>query len=598
MNTSIVLTSNPGLKGPGKNTHKPRYRPIIMNAVSIMKKHHPHIALVGFMGAGKSSVGRLLSELTGFQFLDLDEVIVEECGKSIPEIFRDHGEGVFRAKERAALEHALNQESPTIIATGGGTFSEPGMHDMLLKGTRTVYLKTDIPSILSRVGAGSQKEQRPLLQGPAPEKAIEGLLTSRSASYEEAEWVVDTVSRSLDEVTDEILTTLALKPLGSSPSLKEDPSSMMNSFIPKLEGEPEAPGLHVHSRHGLYPVEFRYHAGPWIADAINRLTKTPRIAVITDSTVAGLHASALVEDLRARQNEVQLFPFEAGEDSKTLATASLLYDHLLEMGLTRDDTIVALGGGVVGDVTGFVASTFLRGIPYIQVPTTTLAAVDSSVGGKTAVNTPRGKNLVGTFHPPQGVFIAISHLATQTRRQHAAGLVEALKMAATLDAGLFHRIAQEAGELLDFNPEQLLSVLVRSIQLKASIVAQDEQEKGVRAVLNYGHTLGHAIEKGERYSLLHGEAVALGMVAEAEWAEQDTDDTGLSATLRDALEQLEVPVQWAHSTIDLESLDLDKKRLGTGGTVRVPIVPSLGRFEMKTVPISTLKEFVHRRTTS
>ena len=593
-----MLTNTPELRGPGKSTHKPRYRTIRMNAVSIMKEHPPHIALVGFMGAGKSSVGKLLSELTGFQFVDLDEAIAKESGKSIPEIFREHGEGTFRVKERAALEDALSHESPTIIATGGGTFTEPGMHDMLLKSATTVYLKTDIPSILSRVGRGPQKEQRPLLQGSNPEKAVEGLLTSRSASYEKAEWVVDTVSRALDEIADEILRLLDLSPLSSIPSSKEDQAPLMQSFIPTLEGEPEAPSLQIHSRHGLYPVEFRHHAGPWIAEAINQLTKTPRVAVITDSTVASLHASALVKDLSAMEIEVQLFPFEAGEDSKTLATAALLYDRLLEMGLTRDDTIVALGGGVVGDVTGFVASTFLRGIPYIQVPTTTLAAVDSSVGGKTAVNTPRGKNLVGTFHPPKGVFIAVSHLATQTQRQHAAGLVEALKMAATMDAELFQRIARKARDLLNFSPGQLLSVLVRSIQLKASIVAQDEQEKGVRAVLNYGHTLGHAIEKGERYSLLHGEAVALGMVAEAEWAEQDTGATELSDALRDALTQLEVPVQWTHSTIDLESLDLDKKRLGTGGTVRVPIVPSLGRFEMKNVLISTLKEFVHRRTTS
>ena len=209
---------------------------------------------------------------------------------------------------------------------------------------------------------------------------------------------------------------------------------------------------------------------------------------------------------------VELLQFDAGETSKTLGTASRLFDQLLEMGLTRDDTLIALGGGVVGDMTGFVASTFLRGIDFIQVPTTTLAAVDSSVGGKTAVNTPRGKNLVGTFHAPKGVFIAVSHLATQEREQHGAGLVEALKMAATLDVPLFETISDQAPLLLNYDAETLLPVLAKSIQLKAFVVAEDEHERGIRAVLNYGHTIGHAIESLSNYNIPHGQAVVIGMM--------------------------------------------------------------------------------------
>ena len=221
--------------------------------------------------------------------------------------------------------------------------------------------------------------------------------------------------------------------------------------------------------------------------------------------------------------------------------------------------------------------------------------MDSSVGGKTAVNTPRGKNLVGTFYPAKKVFIAASHLATQSPRQNAAGLIEALKMAATLDIELFETIVDNAQALLDFEPQTLLSILGASVAIKARVVSEDEREAGLRAVLNYGHTVGHAIEAGENFQMLHGEAVALGMIAEAQWAEMEGYGNQVSSSLRQAVESLGFIPEWRKKKIDIDALSVDKKRIGSG--VKIPIVSQIGSFDFRTVPVSALAEFVKRRST-
>lgn len=542
------------------------------------------IALVGFMAAGKSTVGKTLAAQLGWRFVDLDEVIVAQAGRSIPEIFKEQGEVGFRARERAALREVLNEPEPTVLATGGGTFGDPQNRELINRHARSVYLRASADTLLSRIDE-SGREGRPMLKGPDPEATLRRLLSEREASYELCELTVPTDGLPVDEVAQEVVSLLRLDPHGAERRQTEHRSARPSGTRPVIE---------VHSSLGSYPVELRREAGLWIAQAIAERTSGRNVAVISDETVAPLHAQRLVDDLRARGKEVTLHTVPVGEGSKSLETAGRLYDELLGADFTRRDAAVAVGGGVVGDLTGFVASTLLRGIRYFQVPTTTLAAVDSSVGGKTAVNTPRGKNLVGTFYPPRGVFIAAAHLATQSRRQHAAGLAEALKMAATLDAQLFEDIEARAEALLAFEPDTTLSVVSRALQLKAAVVARDEKESGERAVLNYGHTVGHAIESGELYRLLHGEAVALGMVAEAEWAQGEGMPKEVCRALREALESLELPTEWTEHQADVRAMGLDKKRLGT--SVRLPMVPKIGTFELRSVPLAALVEFVQRRT--
>lgn len=272
-----------------------------------------------------------------------------------------------------------------------------------------------------------------------------------------------------------------------------------------------------------------------------------------------------------------------------------VYDAMQQAELDRDDTVVGLGGGVVGDLSGFAASTYVRGIACVQLPTSTLAAVDAALGGKTGVNTARAKNMVGTFSMPRAVFISRAYIMTQPRREHASGLAETVKMAACLDAHLFADVQTNAEALLAFEPAITERALRRSAQLKLQVVDADVREANRRAILNYGHTIGHAIERGEEYRIPHGEAVALGMIAEAEWAETERlAPTGIVRALTEALESLGLPTAWREARVDVDALRLDKKRIG--GSVRLPIITSIGTCELRQAPMSALTEYITRRS--
>ena len=546
-----------------------------------------HIALVGFMGAGKSSVGRLVAKLLDLPFVDLDERVSTAAGKPVAEVFRERGEVAFRAQERAALRQVLGRPQAVVLATGGGTFLDPATRQTLQQSARCVYLQADIQALWSRLERTGGIAARPLLAGPDPLATATRLLEQRAPLYAECAFQVDASSGDAEAVAHAVLGTLGLHPLHLA-SAAERARLQQESSLPPL------PPWRIEAAAGAYTLEMRAQAGPWLAAAIHAACPKGRLGLISDDRVAPLHAAPLLRDLRALGREVELHTFAAGEASKTLGTAATLYDAMLAQGLTRSAALVALGGGVVGDLCGFVASTYMRGISYIQVPTTTLAAVDSSVGGKTAVNTPRGKNLVGTFYPPRAVLVAGAHLATQGPRAHAAGLVEAVKMAATHDAGLFHAIYAQAASLLAMRPESILPVVDRAVRIKAGVVSRDEREHGERAVLNVGHTVGHALEVGSGFRLLHGEAVALGMVAEAEFAAaQGLGATEVPEALRNALLALNMPTQWRRAKIDVNSMELDKKRLES--TMVLPVIKSIGTFALCEVPLATLVEFVAQR---
>ncbi len=254
-----------------------------------------------------------------------------------------------------------------------------------------------------------------------------------------------------------------------------------------------------------------------LPELLGRYCPAPHYAIITDANVGPLYAERAAAAL-APHARVTVAAFPAGEPHKTRAVWSDLTDRLLAAELGRDGAIVALGGGVVGDLAGFVAATYLRGVPYVQVPTTLLAMIDSSIGGKTGVDTPAGKNLVGAFHQPRAVIADVATLATLPRNHRLAGMAEAIKHGAVADAAYFERLRTLSGAVLagTGEPDALLEIVERSVAIKAAIVAQDEREHGRRAVLNFGHTIAHALEAVTGYELLHGEAVACGMALEAQ----------------------------------------------------------------------------------
>ncbi len=266
---------------------------------------------------------------------------------------------------------------------------------------------------------------------------------------------------------------------------------------------------------GSYPVHVEGGALGRLGEVVADRLAGRRVAAIADATVLALYRAGRLGPV-TWDGEALSFP--AGEPSKTRETWARLTDGLLGLGLGRDSGIIALGGGVAGDLAGFVAATYLRGIPYVQVPTSLLAMLDASVGGKTGVDTPQGKNLIGAFHPPVAVLSDPLVLATLPEREYRAGMAEAVKHGLVADREYFRWIERETEALLRRDPEVLAHLVRRSVEIKAEVVSGDERESGRRAILNAGHTVAHAIERATGYALPHGEAVSLGLIAECELA--------------------------------------------------------------------------------
>jgi 3-dehydroquinate synthase len=336
-----------------------------------------------------------------------------------------------------------------------------------------------------------------------------------------------------------------------------------------------------------YPI---YVGAGCLADLGKRLAETgcgKRVAVVTNSTIANIYLGAVVTALSASHFEPAVIQIPDGEEHKNLAWLAFVYDRLIDAGIDRGGAVVALGGGVVGDLTGFAAATYLRGVACVQVPTTLLAQIDASIGGKTGINHAAGKNLLGAFKQPRFVLADVECLTTLPRREYVAGLAEVVKTGAILDAELFQLLEAELPALLRQERDLLVRVVRRCCQLKALVVAEDETEGGYRAILNFGHTLGHAIESLTDYTTyLHGEAVAIGMVAAARVSHRlgRCDETTVRR-LTQLIERCGLPVD-IPSDLSRDALALamrtDKKALG--GTIKFVCLEGIGatRFERLT----------------
>ena len=328
--------------------------------------------------------------------------------------------------------------------------------------------------------------------------------------------------------------------------------------------------------------------GEWLA-----APRGARNLLITDETVAAHYGEACAEGLRRAGWEVTPAVTAPGEGSKTLAHAEQLYETCLDFGLDRGGTIFALGGGVVGDLAGFVAGTFMRGLRFVQVPTTLLAQVDASVGGKTAVDLSRAKNAVGVFHQPALVVADVATLATLPEREFRSGLAEVVKHAAIADEPMFRYLQTHAAAVLTRGASVLRQLVARNCQIKAEVVQADPQESGWRAVLNAGHTVGHALERGAGdWELRHGEAVAYGLIAETQVGERlGVSEPGLAAEIGGVLRALGLAEGAPRMDLceALAALGHDKKL--QAGTLRLPLVPRLGEVVIRDdVPLSALGE--------
>jgi len=334
--------------------------------------------------------------------------------------------------------------------------------------------------------------------------------------------------------------------------------------------------IDVTSSVGVCPVYIGSGLLAGLPGLILEVQPARRIALITDDNVGALYGARVAESCRATGLEVTCLTFPAGEASKTRKSWSILTDEMLDARLGRDSCVVALGGGVTTDLAGFVAATYMRGVPVLGVPTSYLAMIDASVGGKTGVDVRAGKNLVGAFHPPVAVVADVDVLQTLPRAERAEGLVEAIKHGAILDEAYFDTLRNAAAALVAGDRSEAEAVVERSVTLKAGVVEQDEFEGGYRQVLNFGHTVGHAIEAGAAYTIGHGTAVALGMLAEAEIGERlGVTAAGTRARLDDVLRRI-VPLEAPRVALSAALAYLGHDKKARGGRARFVLLEGIG----------------------
>jgi shikimate kinase/3-dehydroquinate synthase len=504
------------------------------------------VVLYGFMGAGKTAVGEELGRRLGWPVLDTDRMVEERAGKAVARVFDEDGEAHFRRLEREAIEDACRVR-PAVVACGGGAVLDPQNAALLRSCGHMVWLRASLEPLVARAASAD----RPLLRGDARSRAA-ALLEARTPRYAAlADVVVDTDGLDVRQVADRVLQALL---------------------------EREARAVSVQAGPGVYTVWVGEGVLPLLGLELAR-AEVRAAALLTHPRLWRLYGEGLVRCLGAWGVEALPVLVPPGERTKSLGAAARVYARMAQAGMDRTCAVASLGGGVVGDLGGFVAGTYMRGVRFFQLPTTLLAQVDASVGGKAAVNA-AARNLVGVFWQPQAVVADVATLRTLPARELRAGLAECVKHGAIRDAGLLEWTDRELSALLGRRADRLAELVARNVAVKAEVVRQDEREEaGVREVLNFGHTVAHALEAATGYRVyLHGEAVAVGVVAEAELGRRlGITDPSVPDVLRSLLERAGLPTRLPAVPAQtlLEFMRLDKKR--RAGRLRFALVESLGR---------------------
>lgn len=542
----------------------------------------PVVVLCGFMGTGKSSVGELLAQTLGVDFIDTDAVIEAREGMRVADIFDKHGESRFRELE-AEVCHGLDPRHGAVIATGGGMVVDARNRVHLQSLGTTVLLEASVDVIVGRVGGAGD---RPMLGGDAVQSddvargRVEALLESRADVYHECELRLDTTRRTPAESAFDIAEMLAARARG-------------HALVPlRVDTRPlpgRAPTL---GNTRLCRVVAGRGAAAALGDWLERLDLTTSVLFLTPAHIGDVALARIAPSLDARSIPWARIAVDDGDGHKTLAQVDRILDDLAAAGAGRDSVAVAVGGGVTGDVAGFAASTYMRGIPFVQVPTSLLAQVDASVGGKVGVNHPRAKNLIGSVYQPHLVLADPDLLDTLPDGELANGMAEVIKTAIIGSPELFEQLGHEP---VDGRPTTafLDRVVAECVRVKGHIVECDPYERDLRRVLNLGHTLGHALESALAYTgLKHGEAVGLGLLAA--WhlaaARGVAERHWLDAT-RSLLERFGLPT--AVPDVDegrvRDAIKLDKKRRSGRMTFVMPHRPG----HVEVVDDVTTDELLH-----
>ena len=515
-----------------------QHNPPLPNAVA---RNQPNldrtIVLVGLMGSGKSAVGRQLAQQLGRAFRDSDAVIEQELGLSVAEIFASKGEAAFRAAERRVIAQLL-AGPPRVLATGGGAFIDAQTRALIKQSARSVWLRAPIDLLVSRVAG---RGHRPLLNAGDPTAILTGLEAARAPAYAEADIVIDSSAKALAMTAQAVLEGI-------------------RQFRPPEE-------IVVELADAPYPVLI---GAGLLADAGKYLTAAlpqRRAIIVTDQHVATQYLAPLQASLTQSGFTHHALVVSPGEGSKSLAQFAALIEDILACKPERRSAIIALGGGVIGDLAGFAAASALRGLAFAQIPTSLLAQVDSSVGGKTGINSAHGKNLIGAFHQPRIVLIDLDTLRTLPRRERAAGYAEIVKAGLIGAPELFDWCLTNGAALIEGDPSAQRHAISAAVRFKARVVMDDPHEQAPengRALLNLGHSFAHAFEAETGYgtALLHGEAVAIGLVCALDLsARLGFCDAGLAQQLSGHWQQVGLPARIPTGTVDglLGHMRNDKK---------------------------------------
>jgi shikimate kinase/3-dehydroquinate synthase len=460
------------------------------------------IILIGFSTTGKSKVGQGVAKQLSWELVDTDEEIVKLAGKSIAQIFAQEGEEHFRQLERQVLAKAC-QKGRAVIAAGGGAILDSQNRELMKRSGVVVCLEATPETIYQRLLKDTQASGplRPLLDVADPLQRITQLKEYRQLYYAMADWTVHTDELSMEEVCQEVIRGWHYCSRARLEDIIHQQSDLACEVFTATEHYPVFVGWGL-----LYDLGEKFSQAGLSGTAY----------LISDETVFFIYGTRVTKSLQSVGFSVNHFVVPSGEITKTLDTAMRIYDWLIEQRAERDDIIVALGGGMVGDLAGFVAATFLRGLPLVQVPTSLVAMVDAAIGGKTAVNHPQAKNLIGAFYQPRLVIADVQALTTLPHRELISGWSEVIKHGLILDAEFFKFLESNAPELSRLEPDIATKAVRRSAAIKARVVSEDEKERGKRTLLNYGHTIAHGLEAATNYErFLHGEAVAVGMMGAA-----------------------------------------------------------------------------------
>ena len=546
------------------------------------------IVFIGLSGAGKSTVARLVAGALGWRWSDTDDEIVLRNGMEIASIFREKGEEYFRSQERQVITDLTRSECLT-IATGGGAAVLAENRRRLWHGSLVVWLQAHPSTLVERL-AGSG-ESRPLLQGDQPLERLKSLEQEREPLYALADCAVRTDGRSAEEVASEVVRLWSKRGTDLVSS-----SSRLDAIEKSAVGGADASvAAVVRTPSGDYPVLVGWDILAGLGTHLRSVGLSGRVSVVSDKNVASLYGPTVLAALAESGYQADCYTLEPGEQNKTLAATEGVFNWLVARHAERAEVIIALGGGVVTDLAGFVAATYLRGVPLVHVPTSLLGSVDAAIGGKTAVDHPLGKNLIGAFYQPRLVLIDGAVLRSLPRRELISGWAEVIKHGLIMDAGFVEYLESNAVAVRSLQPEALLPVLRRSVQLKAEVVSVDERESGLRSTLNYGHTIGHALEAATEYGgPLHGEAVAVGMAGAGAIANQ----LGLLAA--DVLKRqnaliaaYELPLSWpgADTEAVLAATFLDKKVRDSA--IRWVLLTQIGSTIMRSgVPTQMVREVI------